>query len=156
MEPKISNGQEFYSEGIENNLYELIDTTDLSDQRLCFFLSSIFLDTETDYKRIAYLARHYPLKYVEKLLFEWVAPVCYVNLMSVIPEIWLSFDADELWSDIQNKLKNEESPNIFKRFNIFIRDKYIRHRFNYAWIELQSSIARLDAELGTGQLEKTA
>lgn len=143
MEHQIENNHSNSPEEKQAFPYELIDTTDLSDKRLCCFLSDIFLDTETDYKKIACIAKHFPLEHVENMLFKWVAPVCYVNLMSVIPEVWLRFDCDELWENIQRKLEKEKKANFFEKFNIFIRDKYIRNRFNYAWLDLQAAILKL-------------
>lgn len=128
--------------------YELIETTDLSDKRLCSFLSDLFLDTEVDYKKIAWLARHYPLAHVETLLFRDVAPVCHVNLMAVIPPVWFMFDPDELWRDITQLRQNEERPGGLQKLRIWLRDKFIRWRFQEDWLRLQSVIAQINAEMG--------
>lgn len=73
---------------------------------LCGALSDIFVDNEVDFKYIASVAKEFPVDTVEEILFEWVAPVCYTNLLTPAPSVWSGFDKKTLWIDIceyQNK-----------------------------------------------------
>lgn len=56
----------------------------LQDIDLCEALSDIFVDNEVDYENIASIVKHFSLEHVEKIFFEWVAPVCYTNRMAPI------------------------------------------------------------------------
>ena len=130
------------------NDYNAIDVIDLTDQRLCFFLSDIFVDNETDYKQIAWFARHFPLDHVKKALFEWVAPVCYLNLMSPAPSIWFCFDPDELWDDIQKNIQRQKSRNPYMRIKILVRDWYIKKAYWSCWQQLVQQINVLNDQFG--------
>lgn len=59
---------------------------------LCGALSDIFVDNEIDFKYIASVAKEFPVDTVEEILFEWVAPVCYTNLLTPAPSVWCGFD----------------------------------------------------------------
>lgn len=67
---------------------------------LCGALSDIFVDNEVDFKYIASIAKNFPVATVEEILFEWVAPVCYTNLLTPAPSVWSGFDKKTLWIDI--------------------------------------------------------
>lgn len=67
---------------------------------LCGALSDIFVDNEVDFKYIASIAKNFPVATVEEILFEWVAPVCYTNLLTPAPSIWSGFDKKSLWIEI--------------------------------------------------------
>lgn len=67
---------------------------------LCGALSDIFVDNEVDFKYIASIAKDFPVATVEEIFFEWVAPVCYTNLLTPAPSIWSNFDKKNLWVDI--------------------------------------------------------
>lgn len=64
---------------------------------LCEALSDIFVDNEINYQYIASTAKYFPLGLVEYVLFEWVAPICYTNLISPTPPIWAGFNRQDLW-----------------------------------------------------------
>ena len=55
-----------------------------SDIELCEALSGFFVDNEVDYRYIAKVAKAFPIEHVEKVLFEWVAPVCYTNMLTPV------------------------------------------------------------------------
>ncbi|WP_258912692.1 DUF7079 family protein [Pectobacterium odoriferum] len=59
---------------------------------LCGALSDIFVDNEVDFKYISSIAKKFPVTIVEEILFEWVAPVCYTNLLTPAPSVWSGFD----------------------------------------------------------------
>lgn len=67
---------------------------------LCGALSDIFVDNEVDFKYIASIAKDFSVPTVEEILFEWVAPVCYTNLLTPAPSVWCGFDKKTLWIDI--------------------------------------------------------
>ncbi|WP_422108841.1 DUF7079 family protein [Xenorhabdus bovienii] len=51
----------------------------LTDIDLYEALSYVFVDNEVDYEYIVSVAKHFPLEHVEMAFFEWVAPICYTN-----------------------------------------------------------------------------
>lgn len=59
---------------------------------LCAALSDIFIDNEVDFKYISSVAEKFSVEIVEKILFEWVAPVCYTNLLTPAASVWIGFD----------------------------------------------------------------
>lgn len=67
---------------------------------LCGALSDIFVDNEVDFKYISSIAKKFPVAIVEEIFFEWVAPVCYTNLLTPAPSVWGGFDKKALWNDI--------------------------------------------------------
>jgi hypothetical protein len=69
---------------------------------LCGALSDIFVDNKVDFKHISSIAKNFPVTIIEEALFEWVAPVCYANLMTPAPSVWNGFDKKALWIDICN------------------------------------------------------
>lgn len=46
------------------------------------------------------MAKKFPVAIVEEILFEWVASVCYTNLLTPAPSVWSGFDKKALWVDI--------------------------------------------------------
>lgn len=143
-------GNELEDDGLppsRESFYKMIDTTDLSDHRLCWFLSKVFLDTEIDYREIAWYTRNFPLEHAEKLFFEWVAPVCHVNLMASVPEVWFMFDSDELWSRIHDELEKEKSAAPWRRLKTAVRNAYLRHRYTDDWNRIVSEMSALNSEL---------
>lgn len=111
----------------------------LTDIDLCESLSDIFTDSETNFIYIAPVANRFPIEHVKKVYFEWVAPVCYPNLCTPIPPVWMGFDRDELWEDIQKyKAKNSNLDSFGKKmhkFSLF----YLRntHIVKSQWKELE-------------------
>lgn len=67
---------------------------------LCSALLDIFVDNEVDFEYISSIAKKFPVAIVEEILFEWVAPVCYTNLLTPTPSVWSGFDKKALWVDI--------------------------------------------------------
>ncbi|EUK17897.1 DUF7079 family protein [Commensalibacter papalotli (ex Servin-Garciduenas et al. 2014)] len=110
-----------------------------TDIDLCESLSDIFTDSETDFIYIAPVSNRFPIEHVKKVYFEWVAPVCYPNLCSPIPPIWMGFDRDELWEDIQQyKAKNSNLDSFGKKMHkwslFYLRNTYI---VKSQWKELE-------------------
>ncbi|ANG94129.1 hypothetical protein LZP96_16135 [Enterobacteriaceae bacterium 155047] len=63
-------------------------------------LSEIYVDNEVGFICISSIAKNSPVTIVEELLFEWVAPFCYTDLMTPAPSVWSGFDKKALWIDI--------------------------------------------------------
>lgn len=80
---------------------------------LCCALSDIFVDNEIDFKYISSVAKNFPVDKVEEIFFEWVAPVCYTNLLSPTPTVWSGFDPNTLWFDI---CKYQNNKGFFAKF----------------------------------------
>lgn len=59
---------------------------------LCGALSDVFVDNEVDFKYIYSIAKNFPVTIIEEVLFEWVAPFCYTNLMTPAPSVWSRLD----------------------------------------------------------------
>ncbi|HCT5132645.1 TPA: hypothetical protein OTZ50_002412 [Aeromonas hydrophila] len=108
----------------------------LSDIDLCEALSDLFVDNEVDYEYIAKVARAFPVTHVEKVLFEWVAPVCYTNTLAPVPPIWTSFERDSLWAEVQRLLAREAKAGFAKKLSIMLRQFYLRQRFAEEWHRL--------------------
>ncbi|MFK3711322.1 hypothetical protein [Leclercia adecarboxylata] len=72
----------------------------LSYFELCGALSDIFVDNKVDFKYISSIAKKFPVAIVEGVFFEWVAPVCYTNLLTPAPSVWNGFDKKVLWINI--------------------------------------------------------
>lgn len=100
-----------------------------------YVLSDAFIDNEVDYAYIARETQAYDRSEVERILYEEVAPVCYVNLMSVIPEIWIGFERESLLEEIEDSLALRRSSRWQAfRDRVFIR--WIRFRGAYIWEEI--------------------
>lgn len=105
-----------------------------TDKDLCTALSDIFVDNWVNYKYIASVAKHFPAEYVQMMLCRYVAPVCYTNALTPVPPVWTSFDADELWNDIDILKKKEQS--VFGKFKRDFCALYFKNRFKKEWSEL--------------------
>ena len=110
----------------------------LTDKDLCEALSDIFVDNEVDYEYIASVARNFPLKHVESVLFEWVAPVCYTNALSPVPPIWSGFESEALWRDIQELIAKEKSAGLVRKGMANIRQRYLRKEYADEWRKLSA------------------
>ncbi|WP_178125999.1 DUF7079 family protein [Pseudomonas sp. Fl5BN2] len=100
-----------------------------------YVLSDAFIDNEVDYPYIARETEAYDRAEVERILYYEVAPVCYVNLMSVIPEIWQGFQREWLLEAIENSLERRRNSRVQAfRDDLFIR--WIRFRGAYIWKEI--------------------
>nr|WP_283092583.1 MULTISPECIES: hypothetical protein [unclassified Providencia] len=105
-----------------------------TDKDLCAALSDIFVDNLTDYQHIASVAKHFPIEYVERMLTRYVAPVCYTNMLTPVPPVWLYFDEDELWNDIC-VLKVKEC-GFLGRFKRDLCALYFKNNLKHEWREL--------------------
>ncbi len=65
------------------------------------------------------------------MLYRYVAPICYCNLLSPVPPVWAAFDADELWGDIGILKKKEQS--VIGKFKSDICMLYFKNRFKQEW-----------------------
>ena len=112
-----------------------------SDIELCEALSGFFVDNEVDYRYIAKVAKAFPIEHVEKALFEWVAPVCYTNMLTPVPENWSGFERDRRWLDIQALLKEESEAGLLKKTTINLRQFYLRREYAEEWGKLQRMLS---------------
>lgn len=111
------------------------DITPKQRDDIRYVLSDAFVDNEVDYAYIARETQNYDRAEVERILYEEVAPVCYVNLMAVIPEIWMGFAREPLLEEIEASLalRRNSRWQAF-RGRLFIR--WIRFRGAYIWDEI--------------------
>ncbi|WP_294612955.1 hypothetical protein [uncultured Gilliamella sp.] len=107
----------------------------LSEEELYDALSDLFVDNEIDYKYIASVAKLFPISHVEFVLFNYVAPVCFSNLLTPIPPIWQGFATDYLINEI-NKIKKNENTFLGK-IKMHMLSKYLRFKFSYQWKRLK-------------------
>ncbi|PHS84998.1 hypothetical protein AAW02_06945 [Aeromonas dhakensis] len=113
----------------------------LSDIYLCEVLSDLFVYNEVDYEYIAKVARAFPVTHVEKVLFEWVAPVCYINTLAPVPPIWTGFERDSLWAEIQRLQAREAKAGFAKKLSIMLRQFYLRQQFSEEWRRLSALLS---------------
>ncbi|CAI3931749.1 unnamed protein product [Commensalibacter communis] len=113
-----------------------------SDIDLCEALSEIFVDNEVSYYSIAYVAKHFPIEYVETVYFEWVAPICYSNLQTPVPPIWTGFDRESLWKNIQEYRTKNSQLGRFRMFfhKIFLRNLRNEYITQSGWVELKQHL----------------
>ncbi|PNG37023.1 hypothetical protein A1348_01120 [Pseudomonas protegens] len=100
-----------------------------------YVLSDAFVDNEVDYAYIARETQAYGRAEVERILYEEVAPVCYINLMAVIPEIWMGFAREPLLEEIEASLALRRS-NRWQAFRVRLFIRWIRFRGAYIWEEI--------------------
>ncbi|WP_323905995.1 DUF7079 family protein [Aeromonas veronii] len=113
-----------------------------SDIELCEALSGFFVDNEVDYRYIAKVAKAFPIEHVEKVLFEWVAPVCYTNMLTPVPEIWSGFERDFLWREIQNLREEQAKGGMVRKVCISLRQVYLRWQFSDEWRKLRRLLVK--------------
>nr|BFD44149.1 hypothetical protein FFPRI1PSEUD_56480 [Pseudomonas sp. FFPRI_1] len=100
-----------------------------------YALSDAFVDNAVDYAHIARQTQAYDRALVQRILYDEVAPVCYGNLMAVIPEVWMGFDRDSLLEDIEQRLERRRNSRVQAlRDRLFIR--WIRFRGAYIWEQI--------------------
>ncbi|MFQ2188989.1 DUF7079 family protein [Aeromonas jandaei] len=114
----------------------------LSDIDLCEALSDLFVDNEFDYEYIASVARAFPVNHVEKVLFEWVAPVCYTNTLTPVPPIWTGFERNSLWAEIQRLQAREAKASFVRKLGIALRQFYLRWQFADEWRTLSCLLVK--------------
>jgi hypothetical protein len=105
-----------------------------TDKDLCAALSDIFVDNLTDYQHIASVAKHFPIEHVERMLMRYVAPVCYTNMLTPVPPVWLYFDEDDVWNDICVLKAKERS--FFGKFKRGLCTLYFKNNLKHEWREL--------------------
>ncbi|WPA92287.1 hypothetical protein QS795_000480 [Providencia zhijiangensis] len=105
-----------------------------TDKDLCAALSDIFVDNLTDYQHIASVAKHFPIEHVERMLTRYVAPVCYTNMLTPVPPVWLFFDEDDVWNDIC-VLKTKER-SFLGKFKRDLCTLYFKNNLKHEWREL--------------------
>ncbi|MGC5703613.1 hypothetical protein J4P02_25795 [Pseudomonas sp. NFXW11] len=98
-------------------------------------LSDAFVDNEVDYAYIARETQAYDRAEVERILYCEVAPVCYFNLMSVIPEIWSCFDRQWLREAIAESLERRRLSR-WQAFRNRLLIRWVRFRGAYIWQEI--------------------
>ncbi|MBU3825431.1 MAG: hypothetical protein H9917_11500 [Candidatus Oceanisphaera merdipullorum] len=113
----------------------------LTDKDLCEALSDLFVDNHVDYDAIASVAKHFPLRHVETVLFEWVAPVCHTNTLAPIPSVWSGFEPEQLWRDIAEHRGKEARAGLIERGISRGRQLYLRQKFAQEWRELAKRIS---------------
>ncbi|CAI3926807.1 unnamed protein product [Commensalibacter communis] len=94
-----------------------------SDIDLCEALSEIFVDNKVNYYSIAYVAKHFPIGYVETVYFKWIGPICYSDLQPLVLPIWTGFNRESLWQNIQEyRTKNSQ----LGRFKMFFHKIFLK------------------------------
>ncbi|WP_392552935.1 hypothetical protein RHO14_03460 [Orbus wheelerorum] len=105
----------------------------LSKEELYVALSDLFAADQIDYDYIASVAKLFPIESVEYALFNYVAPVCYYN---TVTSFCISFDKDDLISNINRVKQNENS--FFGRMKMYFFSKYLQLKFNHEWKTLKN------------------
>ncbi|KAF0864932.1 hypothetical protein [Pseudomonas sp. LD120] len=100
-----------------------------------YVLSDAFVDNEVDYAYIARETQAFDRAEVERILYEEVAPVCYINLMAVIPEIWMGFAREPLLEEIEASLALRRRSR-WQAFRVRLLIRWIRFRGAYIWAEI--------------------
>ena len=102
-------------------------------------LSYAFVDNEIDYDLIARKVIGYELKGVEDIFFKEVAPVCYPNVISVIPLVWTFFSDEWLEEEITSLLE-KSNRNAYQRMRYKIYVFYLRWACKDIWTSITDSI----------------
>lgn len=100
-----------------------------------YVLSDAFVDNRVDYAYIARQTQAYERAEIERILYCEVAPVCYVNLMAVIPEIWMGFERTSLLADIEESLQRRRNSR-WQAFVDHLYIRWIRYSGGYIWKEI--------------------
>jgi len=101
------------------------------DEDLCMTLSDLFLGTGEDFTQIASVAKKYPIDFVEKTLFQYVAPACNYNTIYAEPIVIYIFDRKDLLkriNRIREKRKTKWGKIYYDLFSI-----YLKFKFNSLW-----------------------
>ena len=88
----------------------------LNEEDLYVTLSDLFAASNIDYENIASVARQFPIKYVESILFNYIAPICHYNV---------------------NNIKKNEN-RFINRIKIRILAVYFKFKFKDEWQKLKS------------------
>ncbi|WP_211464762.1 DUF7079 family protein [Collimonas silvisoli] len=110
--------------------------TDAEREKIWYVLSDVFVDSDVDFPYIARNLRSFDMEQIKEIFFREVAPICGVNLMTVIPPIWSGFSEDEVRQDIRGMLKKREDSFIFRvRNDVFVA--FCRWYFRSYWKEVE-------------------
>ncbi|WP_334327150.1 DUF7079 family protein [Gilliamella apicola] len=71
----------------------------LNEEDLYVTLSDLFAASNIDYENIASVARQFPIKYVESISFNYIAPICHYN---VITSYCMAFDSTSIINAVNN------------------------------------------------------
>jgi|SRR5699024_9371381 len=110
----------------------------LLDEELCMALSGLFVGTAPDYERIASVAKRYPVDFVEKTLFRYVAPACNYNTLCVEPTVIYLFDREQLLKRIkciEKRRKTKWGKIYYSLFSL-----YLRYKFKPGWEVLRQLV----------------
>ncbi len=119
---------------------------ELDKHRLWAALSDLFVDTEVDYKKIAEVARHYPIEEIEFALFHRVAPVCISNMLTPAPPIWWHFDEAQLVADIEALIQKRARQSVVGKCLCNVKDRVIRLISSSVWARLRAEIELAKSE----------
>ncbi len=105
----------------------------LNEEDLYVTLSDLFAASNINYENIASVARQFPIKYVESILFNYIAPICHYN---VITSYCMAFDSTSIINAVNNIKKNEN--RFINRIKIRILAVYFKFKFKDEWQKLKS------------------
>ena len=108
----------------------------LIDEDLCVALSGLFVGTAIDYEYIASVAKNYPIDFVEKNLFKYVAPACNYNTTWSDPIVIYLFDKKDLLMRIE-KIKTKNKSKLGKIY-LELFSFYLRIKFKPEWKMLKN------------------
>jgi len=99
----------------------------LNEEDLYVTLSDLFAASNIDYENIASVARQFPIKYVESVLFNYIAPICHYN---VITSYCMAFDSTSIINAVNNIKKNENVLLIESKFVFWLSILSLNLRMN--------------------------
>lgn len=104
-------------------------------------LSALFCGGVPDYHHIALQMRGYSLEELRRIVFEDVAPVCGINLMTAAPSVWTAFDDEWLVSEIQS-LRAGRSASPVAALGQALKSRYLRLYFRDLWRKAEIMFTR--------------
>lgn len=111
-------------------------------EKIWVALSDLFIDNEISYEFIARrIYQHANLDEIYFNLFEFVAPICYANFLSIISPVWDGFDEEWLFEEIE-KLQTKLEKSGFARFKHKFAVVYYKKRFDADWQKLKAEIIK--------------
>jgi hypothetical protein len=117
--------------------------SDKQREEIWYVLSSVFVDTEVNYWRIAARLNEIgaDIFQLKEIFFEEVAPVLGLNAMSTIPVEWVAFMKDDVHKAIREKLASiHKSPFAWYRYKAFLL--YCRWRFKNEWKSIVAALEK--------------
>ena len=103
-------------------------------------LAEFFGDNEIDYDRHAAKVSAYPIQALKEIFFREVAPVCGPNMLTPMPPVWLSFDAEWVVSEIRNLQMHRESA--LYKVGHELKVLYYRATLRHVWSNVEQAIKR--------------